>query len=300
MSDHALSSRFHAAHSIAIACGDLAARHAADLAGLGITMKGDQDWLTIADGAVETLFRKLIAEAFPGDAVMGEEQGGGEGVPDNLWIIDPIDGTANFARGDRNWCVSIGFLHKGQPEIGVIQAPALGETYLAMRGHGATLNGKPIRCAATNDMRTASVECGWSKRRPLEDYLGMVERCFRQGAAVKRAASGAMGLAHVAVARTDAYAEQHINAWDVAAGVVIAAEAGALVNDFFSGDWAQSGNPILAVTPASPRRWRRPPGSLSAESRAKATIDVGVMGLSKVITRIAGWEITRINQGETP
>ncbi len=249
MSDHELSRRFHAAHAIALACGDLGARHAADLAGLGITMKGDQDWLTIADGAVETLFRELIAESFPEDAVMGEEQGGGDGVPDRLWIIDPIDGTANFARGDRNWCVSIGFLHKGVPEIGVIRAPALDETYLARRGRGATLNGKPIRCAATADMKTASVECGWSKRRPLEDYIGMVERCFRQGAAVKRAASGAMGLAHVACARTDAYAEQHINAWDVAAGVVIAAEAGALVNDFFSGNWAKDGNPILAVTP---------------------------------------------------
>ena len=249
MADPELSRRFHAAHAIALACGDLAMRHAADLAGLGVTMKGDQDWLTIADGAVETLFRRLIAESFPEDAVMGEEQGGGESVPDRLWIIDPIDGTANFARGDRNWCVSIGYLHEGAPEIGVIQAPALGETYLARRGHGATLNGRAIRSAATTDMKTASVECGWSKRRPLEDYLGMVERCFRGGAAVKRSASGAMGLAHVACGRTDAYAEQHINAWDVAAGVVIAAEAGALVNDFFAGDWAKNGNPVLAVTP---------------------------------------------------
>jgi myo-inositol-1(or 4)-monophosphatase len=245
MTDHDLARRFHAAHAIALACGDLAMRHFRDREGLGITMKGDQDWLTVADGAVETLFRQLIAEAFPEDSVMGEEQGGAES--DRLWIIDPIDGTSNFARGDRNWCVSIGFLHQGRPEIGVIEAPALGETYLARRGRGATLNGEPIRAAATVDIRKATVECGWSKRRPLEEYLGIVERCFRAGAAVKRSASGAMGLAHVANGRTDAYAELHINGWDVAAGVVIAAEAGARVSDFFAGDWPKHGNPILAV-----------------------------------------------------
>ncbi len=89
MADHELSRRYHAAHSIALACGDLAMRHVADLAGLGVTMKGDQDWLTIADGAVETIFRELIAEAFP-RIVMGEEQGGGESVPDRLWIIDRL------------------------------------------------------------------------------------------------------------------------------------------------------------------------------------------------------------------
>lgn len=222
-------------------------RHFGDRDGLGISMKGEQDWLTVADGAVESLFRRLVAEAFPGDAVMGEEQGG-EASP-MLWIIDPIDGTANFARGDRNWCVSIGFLSEGLPEIGVIHAPAQGETFLALRGHGATMNGQPIRASATAEMSRAAVECGWSTRLPLDDYLTMVRRAFASGANVKRGASGALGLAHVANGRSDAYAELHINAWDVAAGVVIAREAGATVSDFFTGDWAANGNPILAAAP---------------------------------------------------
>jgi len=246
--DPELARRYHAARSIALSCGALAARHFRDRDALGISMKGFQDWLTVADGAVETLFRAEIAAAFPGDAVMGEEQGGG--TAENLWIIDPIDGTANFARGDRNWCVSIGFLRRGVPEIGVIHAPSLDETYLARRGHGASMNGAPIRVAATDDPRRASVELGWSPRRSLDAYLDTAGRLFRTGASVKRSASGAMGLAHVAIGRTDAYVELHINAWDVAAGVVIAAEAGAHVNAFFAGDWAQGGNPILAVTPA--------------------------------------------------
>jgi myo-inositol-1(or 4)-monophosphatase len=246
--DAEIARRAHAARAIAEECGVLAMRWFGGERPLDISMKGAQDWLTEADGAVETLFRERIAEAFPHDVVMGEEQGGGSA--DRLWIIDPIDGTANFARGDRMWCVSIGYLAAGVPEIGVIHAPALGETFLGRRGRGATLNGLPIRAAATADIRRAAIEVGWSTRRPLDDYLAIVRRLYQAGASVKRSASGALGLAHVACGRTDAYVEIHINPWDVAAGVVIAAEAGAHVNPFFSGNWVGRGNPILAVVPA--------------------------------------------------
>jgi myo-inositol-1(or 4)-monophosphatase len=243
-----IAARFHAVQGMALELGRMSLDYFVNTAALGVSMKGAQDWLTIADGAVEARFREQIAEVFPGDAVMGEEAGGV--AADCLWIIDPIDGTANFARGDRMWCISIGFVLNGRPEIGIIHAPALGETYLARRGHGATMNGKPIRVAATTDIARSSVEIGWSTRIPIETYLGAVEALFRKGASVKRGASGAMGLAHVAIGRTDAYAEAHINAWDVAAGLVIAGEAGALFNDFCTGNWHANGNPILAVTPA--------------------------------------------------
>jgi myo-inositol-1(or 4)-monophosphatase len=196
---------------------------------------------------VEREFRAIIAEAFPGDAVMGEEQGGG--TSERLWIIDPIDGTSNFARGDRQWCVSIGFVLNGRPELGLIHAPALGEMWLARRGGGATLNGQPIRAALTSDLRRSTVECGWSTRRPLEDYLGIVMRLYGAGSSVKRSASGALGVAHVANGRTDGYVETHINSWDVAAGLVIAAEAGCRTNAFCSGNWVTEGNPILVAAP---------------------------------------------------
>lgn len=247
MTTDALIHRRLAAETMARALGTLAMGYFNDPTSLGVTMKGRQDFLTIADGAVETRFREMVAEAFPKDGVMGEEQGGGDAAA--LWIIDPIDGTANFARGDRMWCVSIGFLLNGVPEIGVIHAPALDETYVAWRGGGAYLNGKPIRAAGTSEIGRASVEVGWSTRRPVEDYLAIVGRFYHAGAGVKRCASGALGLAHVANGRTDGYAELHINSWDVAAGVVIASEAGAVVNAYFSGDWAAGGNPILAAAP---------------------------------------------------
>lgn len=242
-----IAARFHAVQGMALELGRIAMGYFTNSASLGISMKGAQDWLTIADGKVEARFREQIAEAFPGDAVMGEEAGGA--AADRLWIIDPIDGTANFSRGDRMWCVSIGFVLNGRPEIGIIHAPALDETYLACRGKGATLNGKRISAASTNDIARASIEIGWSPRRSLDAYLGPVRTLFEAGASVKRGASGAMGMAHVAVGRTDAYAEAHINAWDVAAGLVIAAEAGAVANDFCSGNWLVDGNPILVATP---------------------------------------------------
>ncbi len=248
LSDAALSARFQALSGIAVELGHLAMGYFNDQASLGTTMKGFQDFLTAADGAVEALFRKRIAESFPGDTVMGEEMGGANA--DRLWIIDPIDGTANFARGDRQWCVSIGFVANGVPELGIIHAAALGETYLARRGHGATMNGKTIRVAPTTDMRRATVEFGWSPRLPFAPYLEALARLNAAGANIKRSASGALGVAHVAMGRTDAYGELHINSWDVVAGLLIASEAGARINEFFSGDWVLKGNPILVSTPA--------------------------------------------------
>lgn len=242
-----IAARFHAVQGMALELGRIAMRYFNDSAALGVSMKGAQDWLTIADGTVEARFRAQIAEAFPEDAVVGEEAGGTGS--DRLWIIDPIDGTANFARGDRMWCVSIGFVLNGKPEIGIIHAPALDETYLACRGKGATMNGESIKVAKTDSIARASIEMGWSPRRSLDAYLAPVRTLFEQGASVKRGASGAMGLAHVAIGRTDAYAEAHINAWDVAAGLVIVAEAGAVTNDFCSGNWLEAGNPIIVAAP---------------------------------------------------
>lgn len=218
---------------------------------LVISLKGRQDWLTEADGAVETFLRHEIAKLFPHDQIVGEEQGGTGG--DAMWIVDPIDGTANFARGDRQWCVSLGFARNGIPEIGFLYAPAQDEFYEAVRGAGATMNHAPIKVAPTDDIGQAVVELGWSPRRPAEDYLTLIARTMQAGATVKRSASGALGMAHVANGRTDAYGEVHINSWDVLAGLVIAREAGALMNNFCSGAWVTEGNPILCATPGIAR-----------------------------------------------
>ena len=245
--DTGIAQRFLAMGGLALEAGALALRYFEDRSSLGVTMKGAQDFLTVADGAVEALLRTRIAEAFPGDAVLGEE-GGGEAA-ERLWIVDPIDGTANFARGEPHWCVSIGFMQAGVPEIGAIYMPVIDELYLARRGGGATRNGRAIRASDTTDMARATIEVGWSSRRPASDYLGLVRRVMEAGANAKRSASGALGIAYVADGRTDAYAETHINSWDVAAGLVIAREAGAWTSDFFAGEGLAKGNPVLVAAP---------------------------------------------------
>ncbi|HUA77625.1 MAG TPA: inositol monophosphatase family protein, partial [Acetobacteraceae bacterium] len=107
------------------AAGAEALSYLAAPARLEVGRKGPQDFVSAADGAVEGLFRGLLLGAFPQDGFLGEETGGGESRGGGLWVVDPIDGTANFAHGDRNWCISIGFLLNREPTIGIVAAPAL-------------------------------------------------------------------------------------------------------------------------------------------------------------------------------
>jgi myo-inositol-1(or 4)-monophosphatase len=210
-------------------------------------LKGAQDWLTEADGAVERLLSERLAAAYPADGFQGEE--GGKARTGRLrWIVDPIDGTANFMRGGKRFCVSLGCLEGDQPIIGVIVAPALGETFAAATGMGATLNGTAIRAAETKELARATVELGWSQRRPREAFVALVDRVIAAGAMPRLNGSGALGLADVAAGRADAYAELHIHLWDVAAALAILDESGTTVSPFMA-DGAPAGNPILACAP---------------------------------------------------
>ena len=212
------------------------------------TLKSAQNWLTEADGTVEDFVARALAEAFPEDGFQGEETGNGR-AGRLRWVLDPIDGTSNFARGGDRWCVSLGLIEDRTALLGVLVAPALRETFAARLGGGATRNGAPIRAAATTDLHRAIVEVGWSPRVPNARYWQLVADVMNAGAATRGGGSGAMGLANVAAGRIDAYVEMHINLWDVAAGLAILAEAGAHVSPFLEGDGPVSGNPILAAAP---------------------------------------------------
>src|SRR5882757_6398642 len=166
-----LELRRYAVQGLVAEAGRMALDYFGKQESLGVTMKGAQDWLTVADGAVEDFLRQRLAVLFPTDTVIGEEGGGA--ASDTVWIIDPIDGTSNFARGDRNWCISIGFLHNRVPTIGIVAAPALDELYVAQRGQGAMLNGRPIAVSGTDDLKRACVELGWSTRIAFERYLAV-------------------------------------------------------------------------------------------------------------------------------
>jgi myo-inositol-1(or 4)-monophosphatase len=245
---NALADRFETAVRLATEAAALATRMRPTSGASTATLKGAQDWLTEADGAVERLLSERLSAAYPDDGFQGEE--GGRTRSGSLrWVVDPIDGTANFMRGGRRFCISLGCLDGDVPVIGVIVAPALDETFAACAGVGATLNGGAIRAADTTDLARATVELGWSRRRPLPDFLSLTERIIAAGAMPRLNGSGALGLADVAAGRTDAYVELHINLWDVAAALVILAEAGAAVSPFLAGDGSIAGNPILACAP---------------------------------------------------
>jgi myo-inositol-1(or 4)-monophosphatase len=200
------------------------------------------------DREVEAFIRGAIAARFPGDAVIGEEQGGSRG--ERLWLVDPIDGTANYARGIPHYCVSIAFLEHGVPVLGAIHDPSHDWLYAAEHGGGAWLGDRRIRVSDCAALDGATVECGWSLRRPNAEYVALIERLLGAGAQVRRAGSGALGLADVAAGRSEAYCELHINAWDCAAGIVLVREAGGACNAFFAGNGLASGNPIIGINAA--------------------------------------------------
>ncbi len=218
------------------------------------SLKGAQDFLTEADGATELFIREQLERHFPGEPVLGEEGGGGACGEGPLWILDPIDGTANFARNGHRWCVSIGLAWDGRAVLGAVARHAPAELFLGAEGCGATLNGAPIRGAATTDLARATVEVGWSLRRPAAAFVALAGRVMAAGAGLRSQGSGTLGMAETACGRSDAYLELHINSWDVAAALAIAREAGCWASPFDSGAWLEQGNPIcVAAAPLGAR-----------------------------------------------
>jgi myo-inositol-1(or 4)-monophosphatase len=246
MKEGELDARQEALAAIAREAGERARKLFSNPA--GVKLKGVQDFITAAEGEVERLIIERLKARFPHDAFLGEE-GGTQGSGDALWIIDPIDGTANFAYGIPHFCVSIGFLSAGEPMLGAVCAPMYDELYLARRGRGALRNGRPIRVAGGVEIGQALIELGWSSRLPAKAYTALLERVLATGATFRRAGSGALGLAYVADGRNHGYCELHINSWDVAAALLLVREAGGWTNDFFAGDAIARGNAVLACAP---------------------------------------------------
>lgn len=254
-----LQARLAAAMDLAERAGELAMGMRPPPGSAHAVLKGPQNWVTEADTAVESFLSGELAVAFPADGFQGEE-GGISRAGALRWVVDPIDGTSNFARGAARFCVSLACMEGDTPLIGVIAAPALRETIWAWRGGGAWLNGDRIRAAKTSDVTQAIMEVGWSRRRPNEDYLKLCARILADGASLRQGGSGALGLVNVAIGRLDGYAELHINLWDVAAALVILREAGAKVSDFLAGDGATEGAGILACSPGLAEVWSDLPG----------------------------------------
>jgi myo-inositol-1(or 4)-monophosphatase len=245
-----LHQRFLVACAIAREAGALSRRRFLDRKSFTVGFKGPQDFITEVDGEVEKLIRARLAEAFPEDGFIGEESGaavGREGAP--IWVVDPIDGTSNFARGTPFYCVSIACVLGREIEVGVIYNPIGEELFAARRGAGATLNGVVLKAADTTALDRATIEIGWNMRSGMQKFIDLLGRVAGAGSGVIRAGSGALGLAYVAAGRRDGYVENHINAWDCLAGILLVREAGGYVSDFLSGDGLLKGNPLIACAP---------------------------------------------------
>jgi len=251
-----LGLRLHAAAAIAREAGRIALRRFGDRKSFTVGFKGPQDFLTEVDGEVERFVGGRLHGLFPGDGFIGEEGEGRAAQPDApTWVVDPIDGTANFARGAPHFCVSIALVGAGrvgdwQALAGALYDPARDELFTASRGGGAFLDGEAIHVSGADDLRSAAIEVGWNARSGAERYLGLLGRVVAAGAAPMRSASGALALAYVACGRSDAFIEHHINAWDCLAGNVLVREAGGFVSDFLAHDGLHKGNALLACAPA--------------------------------------------------
>jgi myo-inositol-1(or 4)-monophosphatase len=249
LDEEALTRRLLAAKAIAVEAGQLALRLLADPGSLDVQLKGPQDFVTAADRAVERLIAERLAAAFPEDAFLGEEFGRAATRPEAaaLWVVDPIDGTSNFARARAEWVISIGLVRAGRPDIGVIYHPAADELFAACRGRGAYRNGVTIRASRRTLLSDATVGFDYSSGTPPAQYVALVQAMLERGGEYRRNGSAALSLAQVADGRLDGFVELQLKAWDVVAGMVLVSEAGGWTNDFLSGTGLAKGNPMIAA-----------------------------------------------------
>ena len=238
------------------AAAEIAIREAGQLAlsyyrsgTLAIENKGVQDVVSEADRACEKLIVDGLSRRCPDDGFLGEE-GGLTTTGELTWIVDPIDGTANFVRGIPFWCVSIGLVSAGRAILGLIYDPVADELFSASASAGATRNGTPIKVSGQTSIDRARIGVGFSYRRPVAPHTDAIRSLLEAKCEYLRLGSGALAMAYVADGRFDGYWEHHITSWDVAAGLALVTEAGGWTSDFFSGDGLMSGNEILAATPA--------------------------------------------------
>ena len=214
------------------------------------SLKSRHAVVTVMDHDVERFIRSAIAARYPDDVTVGEEGAAHARGSERVWLIDAIDGRANYARGIPHYGVSIGYLERGVPTVGAVHDPSHDWLYSAARGDGAWRDDERLAVSRCADLATATIECGWSPQRGTADYLALVARLMVAGGAVRRVGSAALGLADVAAGRSEGYCELHLDALDCAAGILLVREAGGHTNDFFAGDGLVAGNPLIATNDA--------------------------------------------------
>jgi len=216
--------------------------------GVRIEHKGEVDLVTEADRAAEELMVGMLKARFPDDDILAEEGDYGKRGKERCWVLDPLDGTTNFAHGFPWFAVSLALLHGDVPVVGVVYNPYFEELFVAGRGVGSTLNGRPLRVSGTGQLDQALLATGFPydrKRSSLNNYDHFVH--FQQAAqACRRPGAASLDLASVAAGRFDGYWEMKLKPWDTAAGVVLVEEAGGRISDFRGGAFDLYGQEVVA------------------------------------------------------
>jgi myo-inositol-1(or 4)-monophosphatase len=215
---------------------------------LGVqTKSSDSDLVTRVDAACEAIIRQTILDAHPDHAVLGEEEGA-QGSSRYQWIVDPLDGTVNYAHGFPFFCVSIGFEIDGVRQVGVVFDPTRDELFSATRGGGAYLNDKRIQVSHQPSLTgRAMLATGF----PYDSASALIsvevfKRFLALGLPVRRPGAAALDLCFVACGRIDGFFEYKLNAWDCAAGILIIEEAGGRVTNFGGGTYLYPDKKIVA------------------------------------------------------
>jgi myo-inositol-1(or 4)-monophosphatase len=216
-----------------------------------ITKKGIIDLVTDADVASEKIIIETIEEHFPEHAILAEESGpmgGNNGT--HQWIIDPLDGTTNFAHRLPVFAVSVAYAHDGEILVGIVFNPISGELFSAVRGLGAMLNGDPINVSTTAQVTDSLLVTGFPytvRSTPPTELINRFTRCLTSAQGVRRLGSAALDLCYVGCGRFDGFWEEGLKPWDTAAGMLIASEAGARVTDYTDRPYHIHDKQILAT-----------------------------------------------------
>ena len=230
--------------------GSIVTRASEDIGSLTINDKGYNDFVTEVDLASEREIIRVLKASYPDHAFLGEETGLSHQA-DNIWIIDPLDGTTNFLHGFPQYCISIALEEKGEITQAVIYDPNRNDLFTATKGQGAFLNQRRMRVSNKSKLKESILGTGFPFRdfQHLPVYLKIFEEVVRGTSGIRRPGSAALDLAYVAAGWFDGFFEINLSKWDIAAGGLLVTEAGGIVSDFSEKDgWLESGN-IVATNP---------------------------------------------------
>ncbi len=230
------------------AAGAVLLKHFRHLDPGSVHEKTKNDLVSLADREAEAVIRDILDFRFPQYGFLGEE-GGASGDTERLWIVDPLDGTLNFVQGFPHWCVSVALWDGEGAVVGCVLDPLRGDEFVAVRGLGATWNGRPMRVSGHSGLDSAFLAVGFAyqlgDRFPA--FLRAFERVFKRARGLRRAGSAALDLAHVAAGIFDGYFELGLKKWDLAAGALLVMEAGGRISDWEDGEgWFESGSVVAA------------------------------------------------------